>query len=164
VIREKPVYYTVQQLDLHSFRGHKLLSGYGFLRAITSGGSSMTFTQSIQTVFSKYATFSGRATRSEFWWWILFIAIVMFVAGLLDSVLVGPALGFGWFAQNGGQPLSVLVSLGLLVPNIAVAVRRLHDIGRTGWWVLIGFIPLIGFVVLLYWYVQPSEDGQNQYG
>lgn len=121
----------------------------------------MSFTEAVSTVLSKYATFSGRAARSEFWWYALFLLILFAVTQLLDAAIFGPLLGFG---GESGQPLTMLVSLGLLLPNIAVAVRRLHDIGRTGWWVLIGLIPIIGFLLLLYWYVQPSEEGQNQYG
>lgn len=124
----------------------------------------MTFTEAVSTVLSKYATFSGRATRSEFWWYALFLVVLFAVTQLIDGFLVGPMLGFGLGDGEAGQPLTMLVSLGLLLPNIAVAVRRLHDIGRTGWWVLIGLVPIIGFLLLLYWYVQPSEEGQNQYG
>ncbi len=122
----------------------------------------MTFTQAISMVFSKYATFSGRAARPEFWWWVLFMFIVMAVTQIVDDILFGPMLGPG--GGDAGQPLTVLASLALLLPNLAVAVRRLHDIGRSGWWVLIGFVPIIGFLVLLYWYVQPGIDGRNQYG
>ncbi|MCR9137164.1 MAG: DUF805 domain-containing protein [Alphaproteobacteria bacterium] len=124
----------------------------------------MTFTQAVSTVLSKYATFSGRATRPEFWWYALFLVILLAITQIIDAFLVGPMLGFGMGEGDAGQPLTMLVSLGLLLPNIAVAVRRLHDIGRTGWWVLISLVPIIGFLLLLYWYVQPSEEGQNQYG
>lgn len=124
----------------------------------------MTFTQSVSTVLSKYATFSGRAARPEFWWWILFFFILTAVTQLIDATIFGPMLGFGIGDSESGQPLTVLVSLALLLPNIAVAARRLHDIGRSGWWILICLIPIIGFLVLLYWYIQPSEGDKNQYG
>lgn len=115
-----------------------------------------------RTVLSKYATFTGRASRSEFWWWVLAVFLVLLVTQLIDGLIIGPLLGLGPASES--EPLSFLVSLGLLLPNIAVGVRRMHDIGRTGWWLLIAFIPIIGFFVLLYFYVQPSQPDANQYG
>lgn len=115
-------------------------------------------------VLSKYVTFSGRASRSEFWWWILALCILLFIAAIIDGAIILPMLGFDAFQEEGGQPLSVLVSLAIFLPNITVGVRRLHDTGRIGWWLLIGLIPVVGLLVLIYFYVQPSEDGGNQYG
>ena len=111
----------------------------------------------VNTVLSKYATFTGRASRSEFWWWILAVFLTLIVFGIVDAILFGTG-------PEAGQPISALVSLGLLLPNIAVGARRMHDIGKSGWWLLIGLIPVIGFFVLLYFYVQPSEPETNQYG
>ena len=105
----------------------------------------MTFTESIQTCFKKYADFSGRASKSEFWWWTLFVILI----------------GIG--AQIIGNIPGALVSLGTLLPSLAVTSRRLHDIDRSGWWQLIGFIPLIGWGVFIYWCVQDSTV-QNRYG
>lgn len=118
----------------------------------------------VRAVLSKYATFTGRASRPEYWWWALSVFILLLVVGLLDAFLVAPLLGFGAGDENAGQPLSVIVSLAILIPNIAVGVRRLHDTGRTGWWLLISFVPIIGFLVLLYFFVQPSEEGDNEHG
>ncbi|MDE0589910.1 DUF805 domain-containing protein [Halocynthiibacter sp. C4] len=117
-----------------------------------------------RTVLSKYATFTGRATRPEFWWWALAVFGINIVAQIIDGVLVAPMLGFTAFQAEAGQPISILVMLALFLPNIAVAARRLHDIGRSGWWLLIAFIPLIGVLVLIYFYVQPSDQGSNEYG
>lgn len=117
-----------------------------------------------RTVISKYATFLGRATRSEFWWWALCVLILMLVAGVIDSYIIAPMLGLDASQGTAGQPLSSLIALGLLLPNIALAARRLHDIGKSGWWLLIGLIPIIGALVLLYFYVQPSDTETNQYG
>lgn len=97
----------------------------------------------------KYAKFDGRASRSEFWWFALFSFVASLVLGLIDSVL-GVAL-----LQN-------IFGLAVLIPSLAVAARRLHDIGKSGWWQLIG-LTVIGILLLIYWYVQPSE-GENQYG
>lgn len=124
----------------------------------------MTFTQSVRTVFSNYVNFSGRATRPEFWWWTLFVFILSLVLQIVDGAVVAPLLGFSAFAPEAGNPLSAVASLALLLPSLAVGVRRLHDIGRSGWWLLIALIPIIGLLVLIYWHVQPSEDGANRFG
>ncbi len=113
---------------------------------------------------SNYANFHGRASRATFWWWVLAVFLVLLVTRIVDGALIAPMLGFGAFEPSAGQPLSVLVSLGLLLPNVAIGARRLHDIGRTAWWLLIAFIPLIGTLVLIYFYIQPSESGLNQFG
>ena len=98
----------------------------------------MNFQQAITTCLRKYVDFSGRATRSEFWWFVLF----NFVLSIVTSML--------------GQMISSLVSLALLVPSLAVGARRLHDIGKSGWLQLLWFIPIIGWAILIYWACQPS--------
>lgn len=108
-------------------------------------------------VLQKYAVFSGRARRSEYWYFTLFNIIISIVLAVVDAVL-------GTGGQTGIGVLGGLYSLAVLIPGIAVAVRRLHDTGRSGWWLLIAFIPLIGALVLLYFMVQDSEMGPNQYG
>jgi len=120
----------------------------------------MTFSQAVSSVLlNKYATFSGRARRSEYWWWYLFVTIVFVVAGIIDQ-----AVGFTYSDLTiGGGWLATIAGIVFLVPNLAVAVRRLHDTGRTGWWLLIGLIPLVGFIVLIYFFVLDSEN-DNQYG
>ena len=105
----------------------------------------MDFVQAIKSCLGQYATFSGRATRSEFWWFFLFQVLVMVAASMLGDVING------------------IASLGLLLPALAVGARRLHDIGRTGWWQLL-LLSGIGFLVLLYWWVQPGEGAGNIYG
>lgn len=105
----------------------------------------MSFTQAITTCFQKYATFSGRATRSEFWWFALFTLLASVVASMF------------------GELLNSLVTLALFVPSIAVGARRLHDIGKTGWLQLLWIIPVIGWALLIYWTVQPSGPA-NEYG
>jgi uncharacterized membrane protein YhaH (DUF805 family) len=105
----------------------------------------MGFPEAVKGCLQKYATFTGRASRSEFWWFVLFTVIASIVASMLGEVVNG------------------LVSLGLLLPSIAVGARRLHDIGKTGWLQLLWIIPVVGWIVLIYWAVQPGE-GDNQYG
>ncbi|WP_419907508.1 DUF805 domain-containing protein [Hoeflea sp.] len=124
----------------------------------------MTFTESVRTVLSKYFDFSGRATRPEFWWWILFVFILSLVLQLVDGAVIAPVLGFAAFSPDAGNPLSLISSLALLIPGLAVSVRRLHDISRSGWWILIVLVPIIGLLVLIYWHVQPSAEGSNAYG
>ncbi len=114
----------------------------------------MTFEESIRTVLSKYATFTGRARRSEFWWWVLGVLVLFAVAGLIDRMIFGADTAI----------LGGLLSLAVLVPNIAVAVRRLHDTDRSGWWLLLNLIPVVGFLVLIWFYIQPGTPGANRYG
>ena len=104
----------------------------------------MNFGQAISSCLSKYATFSGRASRSEFWWFFLFQILISTAASMLGDVIAG------------------LVSLGLLLPALAVGTRRLHDIGKSGWWQLI-MLTVIGLLVLIYWWVQPAVEGGNAY-
>lgn len=120
--------------------------------------------QAVRRVLSKYATFSGRASRPEFWWWMLAAFVVIALAGVLDRAVMAPLLGFSAADENAGQPLTTILSLVLLLPNISVAVRRLHDGNRTGWWLLIALVPILGALVLVYFYIQPSDTGRNGFG
>lgn len=124
----------------------------------------MDMQTAVRTVLSKYATFAGRATRPEYWWWFL-ATIILFVAlGLLDGGVVAPMMGYPLFGEEAAQPLSTVASLAILIPNLAVACRRLHDTDRSGWWLLISLIPILGALVLLYFLVQPSDEGENRFG
>jgi uncharacterized membrane protein YhaH (DUF805 family) len=114
----------------------------------------MGFGDAIASVLGNYATFSGRAARSEFWFWALFNFIAAIVAMAADMMI---------FSESEFSPVSSLLALGLLLPNIAVGVRRLHDIGRTGWWFLIAFT-IIGGILLLVWACQKGTTGPNAYG
>ena len=100
----------------------------------------MGFVEAIRSGFSNYVNFSGRAPRSEYWYWTLFVILVSIVANILDVVLF----------HGIHSPLSTISGLGLFLPGIAVSVRRLHDIDRTGWWILLAFT-VIGIFVLIYW-------------
>ena len=108
-------------------------------------------------VLKKYAVFSGRARRKEIWMFVLFDLIIAIVLGIIDNV-IGFAIG-----ANIGVLLTIY-GLAVLVPSIAVEVRRLHDTNRTGWWVLIGLVPLIGAIILLVFFTQDSQPGDNQHG
>jgi uncharacterized membrane protein YhaH (DUF805 family) len=113
----------------------------------------MTFQEAVKAVLGKYADFNGRARRSEYWYWVLAVLVAEVVVLAIRSLSSGL-----------GQILYVLLVLAVLVPSIAVGVRRLHDTGRSGWWLLIGLIPLIGAIVLIVFYVQDSAPGANEYG
>lgn len=108
----------------------------------------------IRTCLQKYAVFSGRAARPELWWWVL----AVFLAGTLLSAL--DYLLFG----GGEQPVSSLFSLLVLLPNLAVGARRLHDTDRSAWWLLIGLVPVIGPIVLLVFFVLDGTVGPNRFG
>ena len=118
----------------------------------------------------RYAEFAGRSRRKEFWMFFLLVIIASIVASILDrmlglgstNTLVSPHGGLVTTRRNG--PLSILVSLGLLVANIAVAIRRLHDTDRSGWWLLLSFIPILGWIALLVFYCTEGTRGPNQFG
>ncbi len=108
-------------------------------------------------VLKKYAVFTGRARRKEFWMFVLFNVIISLILNLIDGFL-----GTGF--EAGGGIISGLYALAILLPSIGVAIRRLHDIGKSGWWIFISLIPLIGGIWLLVLYCTDSEPGENQYG
>lgn len=117
----------------------------------------MGFGEAIQSCFRQYVGFSGRARRSEYWWFALFGLIVSIVANLIDTML-------GTMSEDTNVGvIGTIASLALLLPSLAVAVRRLHDTSRTGWWILIGLIPIVGWIVLIVFYVQDSHP-DNKYG
>jgi len=109
-------------------------------------------------VLKKYVVFNGRAKREEYWYFVLFNIIIGIVLTVIDAVT-------GSFSpETGTGLLGGIYSLAVLLPTIAVSVRRLHDTGRSGWWLLISLVPLIGPIVLLIFMAQNSKPGQNQYG
>ena len=108
--------------------------------------------------FKKYTEFSGRARRKEYWMFVLFNLIFSIVLSLLDQLLGTFSKDIGWGVCSG------LYFLAVLLPGLALSVRRLHDIGKHGWWLLIALIPLIGGIWLLVLTVTDSQPGANQYG
>ncbi len=108
-------------------------------------------------VLKKYTVFDGRASRTEFWMFSLFNFIALIVISVLGTILAGKGSVIG-------GTLMLLYGLGTLLPNIGVAIRRLHDTGRSGWWILVAFVPFIGFIVLLVFYILESQPGDNEYG
>jgi uncharacterized membrane protein YhaH (DUF805 family) len=100
----------------------------------------MTFLESVRTCLTKYADFNGRASRPEFWWWVLFNLIASMALGIISEKLSG------------------VFSLAMLLPYIAVTTRRLHDTDRSGWFQLLVFLPVIGWIVLIIWYAQQGKE------
>jgi uncharacterized membrane protein YhaH (DUF805 family) len=112
----------------------------------------VSFQEAVTTVLTKkFADFSGRARKSEWWWWFLFYTILALIVGVIDLALGTKILGY-------------ILFLALLVPGLAAAARRLHDTGRSGWWLLLIIVLVIGWVVLLVFYLQDGDPGENQYG
>ncbi|MFF5297537.1 DUF805 domain-containing protein [Paractinoplanes globisporus] len=119
----------------------------------------MSFQDAVRTCLQrKYADFHGRARRSEYWFFVLFSAIVSIVGGILDAIF-----GFRGWAYGSTGPIQSLLQLALLLPTLAVGARRLHDTGRSGWWLLIGLVPIVGWIILLVFFLQDSQAA-NQHG
>jgi len=118
----------------------------------------------LDTIKNRYAQFEGRASRSEFWYFALFYFLVDIVVSAIDAFVLNPMMGLTPEQAAQGGILQMILALGLLIPSIALGIRRLHDIGKSGWWYLLVFIPIIGWLVLLYFYILDSQPGTNQYG
>lgn len=122
----------------------------------------MTLTDSIRICLNKYATFKGRAPRSEFWWFWLFYIFVQIMSGMVFGI-IGYSLGGQDGCMISLSICSLLCVALLIVPYLSVLVRRLHDTGRSGWWFFISFIPLIGSIWLLILLITDSDE-ENKYG
>ena len=118
----------------------------------------MSFKEAIVSAFQNYAKFSGRARRSEYWYFVLFVGIVSFVLGMIGS-FAGDS-GFGSFVSL----LTGLFDLAVLVPSLALCWRRLHDIGKSGGYYFLSLIPVVGIIILLVWLCKDSMPGENAYG
>ena len=125
----------------------------------------MGFTAAIRSGFDHYVKFDGRASRSAYWWWALFVFIVGIVANVLDGVF-----GLQQFREFNGQMyaaggvISGLATLALLLPNLSVTIRRLHDTDRSGWWWFIVIFPVIGWIIYLYFMIARGTPGPNRFG
>ena len=126
----------------------------------------MGLVEAVKSVFGNYATFSGRARRSEYWFFYLFNLINVFVFMIVASI-IGAIFGGGKGAAGGlavGYVLYILYGLAAFIPSLAVAVRRLHDTNRSGWNLLWCLLPFVGGIVVLVFMVMDSTPGENQYG
>ena len=120
----------------------------------------MNMQTAIVTCFKKYATFSGRASRSEYWYWVLFIGLATIAIQSLDIAI----FHIDYHNKDAFYPLRSIFSLVVLLPHFAVAARRLHDTNKSGWWQLIYLIPLIGFILMIIWLCRKSDQGDNRFG
>ena len=111
----------------------------------------MGFGDAIKSGFSNYVNFSDRASRSEYWYWVLFTILAEIVTSIVDY-----AIGY--------QVTTSLFGLAVFLPGLAVAIRRLHDLDRSGWWFLLAFIPIVGWIILIIWYCSRGSEGQNRFG
>jgi uncharacterized membrane protein YhaH (DUF805 family) len=111
----------------------------------------MGFGEAISAGFSNYVNFSDRASRSEYWYWILFIILAEIVTSIIDYAI-------------GAQVVTGIFGLATFLPSLGLAIRRLHDLDRTGWWVLLWFIPIIGWIILLIWFCTRGTIGPNRFG
>lgn len=120
----------------------------------------MGFGEAIQTCLAKYATFRGRASRSEYWWFYLFFLLVLTATAILDMAL----LGYDPANPSAAPWLSVVGLLALFLPSLAAAIRRLHDTDKSGWWYLLTFVPVVGGIVLLIFLLLRGTAGSNRFG
>ena len=111
----------------------------------------MGFVDAVKSGFSNYVNFSDRACRSEYWYWVLFAVIGAIVTVIIDS-MIGLSITYTIFA------------LATFLPGLAVGIRRLHDLDRSGWWILLFLIPLIGAIILIIWFCSKGTDGPNRFG
>ncbi|WP_320823674.1 DUF805 domain-containing protein [Reinekea sp.] len=109
-------------------------------------------------VFRKYSVFKGRSRRKEYWFFFLFNILISIVLGIIDGLT-------GTFSPESGLGLlGVIFMLAVLIPSLAVSIRRLHDTNRSGWWLLISLIPIIGTIVIIVFMASDSKPGDNKYG
>src|SRR5262249_55622094 len=116
-------------------------------------GACMNFFEAIGSGFHNYVNFSGRAPRSEYWYWTLFAILLVLAAVLIDASIANEQIIF-----------TVIAELILALPGLAGSVRRLHDLDKSGWFVLLAFVPLVGSIILLIWFCMRGTAGSNRFG
>ena len=126
--------------------------------SFTKQKPTLSMVQAVSNVFDKYAISRGRARRSEYWWYWLFCLFIMFAAAFLDNFF-GIASRF-----TGYGPIYTIAVLGLFLPSFCVAIRRLHDINKSGWNLLWVLVPIVGFILLIIWFCTDSDRYTNEYG
>ena len=114
----------------------------------------MGFTQAIQSGFENYINFRARASRSEYWYWALFAFFGEIITSVIDFAVLSSEIGI----------VNKIFGLAILIPGLAVGIRRLHDIGRSGWWTLLWLLPVFGWIVLIAWACRKGDESINQYG
>lgn len=124
----------------------------------------MNFIDAVKSAYRNYFKFSGRSSRSEYWWYALFQGVIAIVIALVEGGTTTAATADTMSAAYAAGPVGSIWALANLIPSIAVGVRRLHDKDRSGWWLLIAFVPLVGALVLLYWFATRGTEGPNRFG
>ena len=123
----------------------------------------MGFQTALRSFWTRYRDFKGRSRRSEYWFIQLFLVVTNIAVAIIDLALMGWDVD-RFIANGGGGIVGLVWILVTIVPALAVLVRRLHDTGKSGWWVLVGFLPLVGAIVLLVFTVTESSPGENKFG
>ena len=124
----------------------------------------MGFSEAIQSGFNNYANFEGRASRPAYWWWFLFTWIVSIIAQLLDNMTRIGGIGSESYLNMWVGIISAIVGLALFLPSLGVMIRRLHDTDRSGWWWFIVIIPVVGWIIYLYFMIARGTPGPNRFG
>lgn len=118
----------------------------------------LSFEEAVRRALTlNYCNFEGRSSRSEYWWFCLFNSVLGMIISVICAILFGKE-------STAGSVVSILVSLSLLLPSLGLSIRRMHDIGRSGWYILIALIPFVGWIIYIIWAAQPSQPEANQYG
>lgn len=123
----------------------------------------MSFGAAVSSFWKNYANFKGRARRSEYWFVFLFLFLTNLAAAVIDLVLMQGDVD-RFIANGGGGIVGLIWILATIVPALSILVRRLHDTGKSGWWALIGFVPVVGSIVLFVFTLLDSTPGSNAYG
>ena len=118
----------------------------------------MSFTESVGTCFSKYVVATGRASRSEYWWFQLFLVIIQFTTIFSDTLLFTDLV-----VEDGISPINTIASLAMFLPSMCAYIRRLHDVNRSGWWMFIA-LTCVGIIPLIIWVCSKGTDGPNDFG
>jgi uncharacterized membrane protein YhaH (DUF805 family) len=126
-------------------------------QAVGHDHRNVSFIEALTLFFMNYFQFNGRSSRGAYWWYVLAAILAGMGTGILDMAL------FSQLVEAGVSPINTLLSLALLIPGISLGVRRLHDVGRSGWWILIA-LTIIGILLLLFWAVQPGQRMANKFG
>jgi len=119
----------------------------------------MNFVQAVKTVLKNYVTFSGRAVRSEYWYWYLFCLVISILTTFVDNAV----FHISSTDPTAVHPINLVFTLLVLLPSFAVGVRRLHDVDRSGWWLLIS-LTIVGIIPLLFWFCTKGTPGANRFG
>ena len=119
----------------------------------------VSFTEAFPLYLKNYAKFTGRSSRGAYWWLTLVFILISFGIAIIDMFVFSSVTA----SLGGNGPISIIFSLATFIPSLAIGIRRLHDVGRSGWWTLLIFT-IVGILVLLYWYVQPGQRKENAFG